>query len=95
MSRLSSEEIVAFGWSLIAGEEFHGLFCGINYDHNAECDLYFNVVYHSLDYAFRRGSRAIIVGQTADGFKTRLGCSGKARYIDARGAGPVRPSSAC
>src|SRR5262249_45340929 len=59
------EKIVAFGWSLIAGPEFHGLFCGIDYEHNADCDLYFNVMYESLDYTFRRGCKHITMGQTA------------------------------
>jgi predicted N-acyltransferase len=83
------ERVVAFGWALSAGPEFHGLFCGINYEHNAECDLYFNVIYHSLDYAFRRGSERITLGQTADAFKTRLGCHGTPRYIYAGGTGAV------
>lgn len=83
------ERVVAFGWGLSAGPEYHGLFCGINYEHNAECDLYFNVIYHSIDYAFRRGSERITVGQTADAFKTRLGCNGTPRYIYTRGTGPV------
>src|SRR5262249_8333803 len=59
------EQVVAFGWSLIAGPEFHGLFCGIDYEHNADCDLYFNVMYESLDYTFRRGCKHITMGQTA------------------------------
>jgi hypothetical protein len=84
-----AERVVAFSWDLSAGPEFHGLFCGIDYEHNAECDLYFNVVYQGLDQAFRRGSTAITVGQTAEAFKTRLGCSGRQRYIYARGAGPL------
>jgi predicted N-acyltransferase len=83
------ERVVAFGWGLSAGPEFHGLFCGIDYEHNAECDLYFNVLYHSLDHAFRRGSQRITLGQTADTFKTRLGCNGTPRYIYARGTGPA------
>jgi hypothetical protein len=54
---------------------------------NPECDLYFKIVYQFLDYAFRHGSKRISLGQTADSFKTRLGCSGSARHIYARGTG--------
>jgi predicted N-acyltransferase len=84
-----ADQIVAFGWSLAAGSENHGLFCGIDYAHNSECDLYFNLMYHCLDCAFRSGSRHITMGQTADTFKTRLGCSGRRRCLYARGAGPL------
>jgi hypothetical protein len=83
------ERVVAFCWGLSVDSEFHGLFCGIDYEHNAECDLYFNVIYHSLDYAFRRGSERITMGQTADAFKTRLGCTGTPRHIYVGGTGPV------
>ncbi len=83
------ERAIAIAWGLSADPEYHGLFCGIDYEHNAECDLYFNVVYQHLDYAFRRGSRLITLGQTAESFKTRLGCVGKARHVYARGAGPL------
>jgi predicted N-acyltransferase len=83
------ERIIGFGWGLSTGPAFDGLFCGIDYDHNAECDTYFNVIYNSLDHAFRRGSERITVGQTADAFKARLGCTGTPRYIYVRGTGPV------
>jgi hypothetical protein len=81
------ERLIAFAWGLASASEQHGLFLGIDYEHNSACDLYFNVVYQFLDYAFRRGSKHISLGQTADAFKTRLGCSGSARHIYARGAG--------
>jgi predicted N-acyltransferase len=83
------ERPIAFAWGLSADPESYGLFCGIDADHNAECDLYFNVVYQYLDYAFRRGCRRITLGQTAESFKTRLGCVGEARHVYARGAGPL------
>lgn len=78
---------IAFAWGLASDTEHQGLFLGIDYEHNSECDLYFNMVYQFLDYAFQRGSKRISLGQTADCFKTRLGCSGSARYIYARGTG--------
>jgi Acetyltransferase (GNAT) domain len=81
--------IVAFGWGLSAAPEYHCLFCGIDYSQNAECNLYFNVIYQHLDYAFRSGSKSITLGQTAETFKTLLGFGGKARYLYARGKGPI------
>ncbi|MDB5305860.1 MAG: hypothetical protein JWO38_62 [Gemmataceae bacterium] len=81
--------IVAFTWGLACGPEYHILFCGIDYDENPAADLYFNVMYHQLDLAFRSGARAVRFGQTADAFKTRVGCTGSRRYFYARGAGPL------
>jgi predicted N-acyltransferase len=81
--------IVAFGWGLSAAPEYHCTFCGIDYSQSAECSLYFNVIYQHLDYAFRRGSKSITLGQTADTFKTLLGFAGKPRYLYARGEGPI------
>jgi predicted N-acyltransferase len=83
------EHIVAFNWSMLAGQEYHGLFCGIDYAQNAECDLYFNGIYQAMDLAFRSGSQHITMGQTADMFKTRLGCAGHARYLYGRGTGAI------
>jgi predicted N-acyltransferase len=83
------ERIVAFGWSLAAGREYHCLFGGIDYSLNDDGQLYFNMVYETLDHAFQRGGEVIRVGQTADAFKTNLGCSGKPRYFYVRGTGPM------
>jgi predicted N-acyltransferase len=83
------ERIVAFGWGLAAGPDHQMLFCGVDYAQNCECDLYFNVIYHSFDRAFQCGAEVLHVGQTADDFKTRLGCTGKARHFYVRGSGPI------
>jgi hypothetical protein len=79
--------IVAFGWCLAASQEYHCLFGGVDYALNGECDLYFNMVYHSLDNAFQHGGRVIHAGQTADSFKANLGLCGKPRYFYVRGTG--------
>jgi predicted N-acyltransferase len=81
--------IVAFGWGLSATPEYHCLFCGIDYSQNAECSLYFNVIYQHLDYAFRSGTKSITLGQTAETFKTMLGFAGKPRYLYVRAKGPI------
>lgn len=82
--------IVAFNWGMACGSEYHFLFCGIDYEENAAADLYFNLMYHQLDLAFRSGAQVVWFGQTADAFKTRVGCAGSPRYFYARGTGPLR-----
>jgi hypothetical protein len=61
----------------------------LEYSQCSATDLYFNLVYYAMDHAFPSGARAIHVGQTADRFKSLLGCSGNRRYIYCRGLGPI------
>ena len=80
--------IVAF----VCGFLFHqdaylNLFCGLDYALNEyEADLYFNLMYEDLDYALRQRVKAIHVGQTANDFKSRMGCFLEPRcfYVKAR-----------
>jgi predicted N-acyltransferase len=77
--------IVAFSWGLLVGESYQNIFIGLDYESNHEFDLYFNLMAHDLDQALRTGAREIQVGQTADVFKSRLGCEGRPRYVYAKG----------
>jgi predicted N-acyltransferase len=81
------DQIVAFNWGLDASPIYLFLFCGVDYAKNAEADLYFNVMYHQLDHAFRRGAKLVKFGQTADAFKTRIGGAGLPLklYVQPRG----------
>jgi len=81
--------VVAFNWGLQDHGAFYFVFCGIDYRENAEADLYFNLMYHQLDYALSRGPEYISVGQTADSFKSRLGCRPRRLYFYIKGIGPV------
>ena len=83
------DRLIGFTWELIDGPVYHFLFMGLDYSQNIETDLYFNLVYKAMDHAFRSGTRVVHVGQTADGFKSLLGCSGNRRYIYGRGVGPT------
>ena len=83
------DRIVAFNWGLAALPMYHFLFCGIDYALNGEADLYFNLMYHQLDHALRSGARVVRFGQTADAFKTRLGCVGRPLHFYARAPGGV------
>jgi hypothetical protein len=86
-----AERIVGFTWELADGREFHFLFMGLDHSENAAADLYFNMVYQAFDLAFRSGAEVVHVGQTADAFKALLGCTGKPRYLYARGVGLLLP----
>jgi predicted N-acyltransferase len=77
----NGHRIVAFNWGLMDGRVHHYLFCGMDYAVAHDADLYFNLMYHQLDDALRRGPERIEVGQTADTFKARLGCRATPRYF--------------
>jgi hypothetical protein len=83
------DRIVAFNWGLADGPVYHYLFCGVDHAAGRDADLYFNLMYHQLDEALRRGPRRIQVGQTADEFKARLGCRPAPRYFYVKACRPV------
>jgi predicted N-acyltransferase len=69
------DQIVGFLASLFSETTFHGLFVGLDYSLNSQCELYFNLLYHLVDIALRRRPQEIYVGQTADEIKNyKLGC---------------------
>jgi GNAT acetyltransferase-like protein len=75
------ERLVAFVCGLFHGDAYANLFCGLDYRLNEEADLYFNLMFHDVDYALRSGARSLHVGQTADDFKSRMGCYTRPRYF--------------
>ena len=83
------DRLIGFTWELVDGPVYHFLFMGLDYGQNIETDLYFNLVYKAMDHAFQSGTRVVHVGQTADEFKSLLGCNGNRRYIYGRGLGPT------
>jgi predicted N-acyltransferase len=69
------QEIVGFSMSLVSDTTFHGMVLGVDYDVNAEAELYFNLLYQSMDSAFRHGAQQICIGQTTDALKhDKLSC---------------------
>jgi predicted N-acyltransferase len=68
------QRIVAFMCGLFHQQAYLNLFCGFDYELNPATDLYFNLMYEDLDHALRQKVRSIHVGQTANDFKSRLGC---------------------
>jgi predicted N-acyltransferase len=80
------QRIVAFMCGVFHEGAYLNLFCGLDYELNDEADLYFNLMYEDLDHALRQKVQSIHVGQTANDFKSRMGCSLEPRcfYIKAR-----------
>lgn len=52
-----------------------GIYLGYDPEYNERYDLYFNLVYQSLSLAMQKKKEKFILGQTADAFKMRLGCT--------------------
>lgn len=65
----NDDRIVAFAASICAAQAYHQLLVGFDHDVNAECDLYFNLFFNAVDYAFRQNVAKIALGQTCDKFK--------------------------
>jgi predicted N-acyltransferase len=81
----SDGRVVAFTFALrdVHGG-YHNLYSGLDYQVNPEADLYFNLFYHDLDYAWRQGTKLVYLGQTSDDFKARLGSTQRRVYCFAR-----------
>lgn len=82
------EQVVGFVCGLFDGDNYHNLFCGFDYEENKEADLYFNLLYEDLDHALRQNVRSLLVGQTSDEFKSRVGCRVEPRYFYVKARGP-------
>ena len=70
------ERIVGFCCGLAAADQHAVLFVGLDYSLNREADLYFNLIYRSLDQGQSRGVQVVHIGASADEFKQRIGCHG-------------------
>lgn len=75
------ERVIAFAWSLQHGKVYRNLFVGIDDDENEEADAYFNLMVEDVAHAMSLSVDEILVGQTADDFKSRLGCMADPRYL--------------
>lgn len=83
------KQVVAFAIGLLHNQVYKNLYCGIDYVLNAKADLYFNLYYHELDYAFIDKATKITLGQTSDEFKSRLGAIAHPRYFFVRAKNPL------
>ena len=68
------KQLVGFAWGLHLGEIYQNIFVGVNYELNPQSDLYFNTMMSDLDFGMRKGACKVYMGQSADDFKSRLGC---------------------
>lgn len=88
---MKDDTVLAFGLCLYNEHEYHPLFLGIDYERNRDYDLYFNVMYRSLEDAFRHRTSLVVLGQNADECKTtKLGSSQTPRHFFIKGVGVVR-----
>ena len=81
------DRVVGLAWQIYSDNFCHFLFLGLNDELNNSGDVYFNMVFASLDNALKANVPKIQVGQTADTFKARLGCIQEDRFIYVRGIG--------
>lgn len=86
---VNGDRIVAFNWALSQPAAYQFLFCGLDYELNRSADLYFNLMYADLGHGLMEGRPTILLGQTSDKFKARLGCRAERRYIYVR---PMLPA---
>ena len=83
------ERVLGWAFSLTAGGECHNLYVGLDYERNAQADVYFNLHFRDLDRALRRGCVRIHLGQTSDAFKSRLGCGATPLSFYVRATNPL------
>jgi predicted N-acyltransferase len=81
------DRVVGLAWQIYSDNFCHFLFLGLNDELNNSGDVYFNMVFASLDNALKANVPKIQVGQKADTFKARLGCFQEDRFIYVRGIG--------
>jgi predicted N-acyltransferase len=75
------DRVAACATSLWMGGFFQEMFVAFDYELNPRCDLYFNLFFNAVDFAFRHGASEILLGATSDTFKTqKLGACQRPRY---------------
>jgi predicted N-acyltransferase len=82
-------EPVAFGYGVMAGRSYHSLYLGYDPTLNEAGNLYFNITLKCLDHAFASGASELVLGQTADEFKARLGAVAEPLSFLARAPNPL------
>jgi predicted N-acyltransferase len=84
------DRIVGFTNALFTKDVYHVLYAGFDHELNTQSDLYFNLLFHSVDAGMRQRVGDIQVGQTADDVKRRkLGCRQRPLYFYIKGINPL------
>lgn len=76
--------VCAFTFSITRACTHYNMYSGLDYALCSEGDLYFNLFYNDMDRAFRDGATSMHLGQTSDGFKSRLGTRAEALWFFAK-----------
>ena len=80
---------IQHGFGEYLQDNYLNFFCGFDYQLNEEADLYFNLLYEDLDFALRQNVGSIHIGQTANEFKSRVGCYLEPRFFYVKSRDPV------
>jgi len=83
----ADDRVVAWCLSLLSESSYSLLVMGMDYEAKAAGDVYFNVIFHALDYGMRQGAKEIWIGPNSEGFKSRLGCRQESRCVYVKGRG--------
>ncbi len=80
---------VAFGYAVMRGGRYHALYLGYEESLNKAGSLYFNVIYRCMDWAFRHGAKELVLGQSGDETKAKLGAKPEPLCFMVRAPGPL------
>jgi predicted N-acyltransferase len=81
--------VVGFTLAMRANGTHYNVYSGVDYEMNERAHIYFNLFYHDLDYAFSSGTIEVHLGETSDGFKSRLGTEMVPMYCYVKARNPV------
>ena len=80
---------VAFGYAVLQAGRYHALYLGYEEGLNQAGSLYFNVIYCCMDWAFRNGAKELVLGQSGDATKAKLGAEPEPLCFMVRASGPL------
>jgi Acetyltransferase (GNAT) domain len=75
------ERLAGFTIGLMSGSLYYNVISGLDYELNKLGDVYFNLFYNDMDFAWKRGAGEIDLGLTSDDFKSRLGSRIEPLYL--------------
>ena len=81
--------VVGFTLAMRANGTHYNVYSGVDYEMNQRAHIYFNLFYHDLDYAFSIGATEVHLGETSDGFKSRLGTETVPMYCYVKARNPL------
>ena len=85
----NGKDVVAFAWSILSDDCYQNLLVGFDYNRNEQYDLYFNLMIRDLTFGYDQGVSRILLGQTSDVFKSRLGAIQQPRWFYIRSVKPA------